>query len=83
MSFDDTLQLKFIEGIPGNAIVYLLIIEDDEIKDWTDEDWINTKNNYYKKVEDPQIAWLHDLFKNRCKYKIDLCLTKLKEIKNM
>ena len=32
MTFDDTLQLEFIEGIPGNAIVYLLIIWDINTK---------------------------------------------------
>tara|TARA_Y100000389_G_C17347728_1_gene456736 strand:- start:390 stop:638 length:249 start_codon:yes stop_codon:yes gene_type:complete len=81
MDFDDVLLLDYIYGIPGNAIVYLFLIEYKEFNEWLDDDWNKTKQSYYKKVENPGIAWLHDIFKNRCKYDKDKCVNFIQQLR--
>lgn len=69
MNFDEIILLDFIEGIPRNAIVYIFAVEEDnEIKQWSHQDWGNIRYSYYNNIDKPEIAWLHDIFKNRCKY---------------
>jgi hypothetical protein len=80
MNFDEVLLLTYIQGIPGNAIVYMFLVEYQEFKEWSDNDWIKAKNTYYSTFTNPAIAWLHDIYKNRCKYDKQKCIELIQQL---
>ena len=71
LNFNEILLYDFIEGIPGNGVVYLSIYNDERFKDWTEKDWIKSKQNYFNLYPSPSISWLHDILKNKCNYDLE------------
>jgi hypothetical protein len=71
MSFNNALKLPFLDNVPGNAAAYVKLNECiPELQDWADENWQAAKIMYYMTVPNPGSAWLHDVYKNKCKYNI-------------
>lgn len=71
MNFGEVMELAFIENNVGNATAYIKLSEEIEnVRKWRDTDWIAACCAYYSTVEKPSTAWLHDIYKNRCKYNV-------------
>ena len=71
MNFQQVLELPFIENNVGNASAYIKITEEiKNSREWRDTDWLAACCAYYSTVDKPSPAWLHDIYKNRCKYNV-------------
>lgn len=72
MNFEESMKISFLDNNPGNVSAYIKLHECiSKTKKWKEEDWINARTLYYRKVSNPGSAWLHDIYKNRCFYDIN------------
>ena len=63
--------IYFLEGIPGNATVYINLIENTEAGKWDSSQWEWARVFYNNSTENPNDAWLWDIYKNKCQYDIE------------
>ena len=71
MKFNEVMELPFIENNVGNATAYIKLSEEiKDVSNWRYSDWIAACCAYYSTVDKPSSAWLHDIYKNRCKYNV-------------
>ena len=64
-------NISFLEGIPGNASVYINLIENTDASRWDIIQWEWARVFYNNSTANPNDAWLWDIFKNKCDYNID------------
>lgn len=70
MNFETAMKLEITEGIPGNAVAYMKLINNTDLIGWSEERWEKARTVYYIVVPDQKSAWLHDIYKNRCGYNL-------------
>jgi fibrillarin-like rRNA methylase len=71
-SYEEAITtIYFLAGIPGNATVYINLIENTDAIKWDISQWEWARVFYNNSTEYPNDAWLWDIYKNKCQYDIE------------
>jgi len=82
MKFEEALKLPWVEGVPGNAAALVKLFDEvEDVREWHDGDWLGMRMVYYSMIEDPCSAWLHDIYKYRCKFDIEKMYEYLEDLR--
>jgi len=72
MNYEEAINtIYFLEGIPGNATVYINLIKNTDAGEWDISQWELARGLYTISTKNPNDAWLWDIYKNKCQFDID------------